>query len=94
MAGSLVKTMIKQFLPEIKEKAAPVTEELLISVLDGYNSQLQEGEEKTSIIIENRRGCVLVHVCAMRKDNTVSRKLKRYELPELVELLMSNIDKI
>jgi len=92
--NAVVKTLIKQFLPEIKDKAAPVTEELLLDVLNGKNEELRSDEERADIVIENARGHVVVYICAMTRDNRITRVLMKYELPELVELLLSNLDKI
>ncbi len=92
--NQFVKGIIKQFLPEIREKAAPVTEELLLSVIDGYNEQLKGGEERVSIIIDDVRRHIIVYICAMTPDNRVKRVIRKIELPELMEMLLSNVDKI
>ncbi len=92
--SSLLKSVIRQFLPDIREKAAPVIQEALIEVLSQHKDALREGEERADIIIENVRGRIVVYICAMTPDNRITRFLHKYELPELVELLLSNIDKI
>lgn len=92
--NALIKGVIRQFVPEIKDNAAPVTAELLLGILSKHKDSLREGEERADIVIENVRGRIVVYICAMTPDNRITRFLAKYELPELVEMLLSNIDKI
>ena len=92
--NALFKGLVKQFLPEIREKAAPAIEEALLGILADQSNDLMDDEERADIMNENVRGSVIVYICALTRDNKVTRFLKKYELPELVELLLSNLDKI
>lgn len=90
----IFKSLIKQFLPDIREKAAPVIDELLMKLLESYQCMLEDDEDRADIVIECSRNHIVVYVCAMTRDNRIGHMLKKYELPELVELLLSNLDKI
>lgn len=93
--GALDKMAIKAFIPVIKEKFVPTMEDLLQSVMDGCRDKLLEGEDRADIVIEKTAaGRAIVYICAMTPDNFIRRIIRKIELPELVDLLLSNLDKI
>lgn len=90
----LLKKMLVQFVPELKQEAAPAIDRSLKDLLSKYDKQLQEGESCSDILIERDGENIYVHICSMSEDNKVIRVLERWESSALLELLLNSIDKI
>lgn len=78
--------LVKQFIPDIKDKAAPLIENILADVIRKSEDELRINESYVCLNIVQRQSKIYVCVCTMSEDNQWQRTLEQYNLEQLISI--------
>lgn len=85
-------TIIKPFIPQIKEKAAPAIEQALGQALDGIADK--EGHQKAIMIMRKKDNRIFAMRVRISKDDKLLELVDQYPIESLTNNLLESLTKI
>jgi len=79
----IIKATIKQFLPDIQEKAVPMISDFLTQQLKSV--ELNEKEDNAVLMLSKSGADWYVFTVTMTPDNSVSRVIKSIKMDDVVK---------
>ena len=87
MALNISGSLIKSFIPMIKEKT-PLLEAQIATQLSAV--ELKGNEDYPAIVITTSEGRVFITICAFDHDDQLMRQIQSIPLPDFIEKLLND----
>lgn len=91
LKSKAILKLVRQFVPDIRDKAAPLVEQFLSDIIEDNEKDLQLGECYAAIEFIKLNGCVYVRVVMMSDQNQVVRVVDIKKVDGLVNMLIDKL---
>lgn len=86
--------LVKPYIPQLQQQAAPFIENTLADIIKKGEDELQLGEDYSAITIVRQAGKVYVCLATFSEDNKWQRTLERQTTDELTNMLLNSLTNI
>jgi len=85
-------SMLKPFLPQVKEKAVPAVEDAICTALDSIPTESET--QKAILIMTKSNGKPYILKVTLDRDDKVVKVVDTYPVKDLVDGMMENLTKM